>query len=375
MSNKIFTLNALKLAVISALDPLHEKLVDHFQRNGFMLSYSLISKSPHGRRNVANGSGAVLTNNGQIRLDLNKDFLVARHQVNIHVSQTWGTNAPSSSDVRRFFSKIELVSNEGSIFTSDFAQFYDLMRFNGLSSAPVVVPGAGGGAAATADFSFNMHHAMAKSHADLLTALQSSGFSTLALVLTVSADAANGFIGGTGTVGAAAYTVTVNSVELPSSTFSGHTPNERAAIKFGKARHWLAALDEKASASAAASNQEVKLTTGGRVRYIALHSYDTTGAIPTLVNGIVDKISLAVNNSIYFNNVAFKDIQQENIDERAFNQTGVAILDMGDDPKGWIPLEGLNEVKLQYSTLGTAPAGWKVRCAQDYATGLKELGL
>lgn len=339
------------------------------------VGYTQIIKSPRGRRNIANKTGAVLTDNGQIRIPLNKDFLVARHAVNVAVSQTWGTLAPTSSDVRRFFSKVELISNKGSIFTCDFHQLYDLMRYAGQGSSPVVALGAGGGAAATATFSFSLHHAMLHAYLDLLTALQSSEFSTLDLVLTVSPDASNGFIGGTGAVGAAAYTVGVDSIELPSPVFSAHDPAGRAAIKFGKARHWIKAMDEKSSASAAASNQEVKLETGGRVRFVLLHSYDTTGAIPTLANGIVDKISLAVNGVDYFNNVAARDIQQDNIDERGLILTGAILLDMGDDPKGWIPMEALNEVKLKYSTLGTAPAGWKVRCAMDFATQLKELGV
>ena len=338
------------------------------------MNRSVISKPPRGRRNIANATGAVLTNNGQIRIDLNKDFLNPSHQINVGVSQTWGTNAPTSSDVRRFFSKIELVSNEGTIYSVDFHQFYDQARFTkGFPGSPVVALGAGGGAAATAQFGVSLHHSNDGATLDLLTALQSGRFSTLAIVLTVSPDASNGFIGGSGTVGAAAYTVSVDSGDHPHMT--GNTKEGREKIIYGHARHWYKQMKEVSSASAAASNQEVLLETGGRVRLIVFHSYNTTAAIPVLANGIVDKVSLSVKGFDYLGAVNFVNLQQENVNRRNFNQTGVAVLDMGEDPRGWIPLEDVSEAKLKYSTLSTAPAGWKVTVAMDFTTGLQRLGL
>lgn len=330
---------------------------------------SLISKKPRGWRNVANANGAVLTNNGQIRIDLNKDFLVSRHKVHVDIAQAF-TGVPTSSDVRRAFSKLELVSNEGTIFTSDFAQFYDMQRFASLASSPKITLAA----AAKASFAFNLPYANAKAHADLATALQSANFSTLALVLTVSPDASNCFIGGTVPL-AAAYTVAVDSQEHAQAGFTGGNANDRNAIKFGHARHYFKAMDEKSSASAAASNQELKLETGGRTRWVILQTYDTTGAIPVLANGILDKVNLSFGGHDYFVNVAGKTIQQENVDERNFDQTGVYVLDMGDDQAAWLPMVNINEVKLRYSTLGTAPAGWKVTCAQDFTVGLDNLGV
>lgn len=332
---------------------------------------SILSKPPRGRRNIANATGAVLTNGGQIKIPLNKDFLVADHAVNVAVSQTWGTNAPSSSDVRRFFSRLELTSNEGTIYSADFHQVYDQARFTELASSPVVALGAGGGAAATATFGFNLHHVNDEATLDLLTALQTANFSTLELVLTVAPDASNGFIGGTGTVGAAAYTVAVDACEYPG--LSGRSAEERKGIAYGKARHSFKQMQEKTGVNAA-SNQELLLETGNKTRFLFLHSYNTTAAIPVLANGIVDKISLSIGGQDYMGTVAFRDLQQENIGQRGFNQTGVAVLDMGDDPAGWIPLENVNEAKLRYSTLGTAPATWKVTVGQDMSNNLAAAG-
>ena len=331
------------------------------------MSKAILQKTPRGRRNVANASGAVLTNNGQVRLDLNKDFLVGEHQINVSVAQSF-TGVPTSSDVRRFFSKAELVSNEGTIFTCDFHQLYDQSRFTEMMAFPIVSLAA----ASTAQFSFNLHHNNDESLFDILSALQTANFSTLALLLTVSPDAQNGFIGGTVPL-AATYTIGVDSKEFPNMSLSDRAA--RNAQVYGKARHYFKAMAEKAASLSAASNQEVLLESGGRTRFVFLHSYNTTAAIPVLANGIVDKISLSLAGVDYMGMIDFKNLQQENIAQRGFNQVGVAVIDMGENPKAWIPMENINEAKLKYSTLGTAPAGWKVTVGQDFTVGLRELGV
>lgn len=341
---------------------------------GILQFGSIIPKMPHSRRNVANGTGGYTTQNGQVKLELNKDFLTSDHRISVLVAQVFATTAPNAFDVRRFFSKIELQSNEGTIFSSAFDQFYDAMRYLELASAPVNYAGVAAGAAATSSFSFNMHHANDQATLDLLTALQTADFSTLSLVLTCAPDANNGFIGGVAPA-AANFTVGVDTHEYQDSAFSGDSAAQRKTINYGKARHHFKSMDEKSSASAAASNQEVQLDTGGRTRFLFLHSYNTTSGVNVLANGVVNQITLNVNGKNVLQGVQFANIQQENVAKRGFNQAGIAVLDMGDDPKGWIRMEDVNTVKLQYSTLGTAPAGWLVRVAQDYTTGLAALGV
>lgn len=348
---------------------LDQYLFAYFVRAGFVLPVSLISQLPAAFRNVANGSGGAAINNGQIRLELNKDFLTSEHVVNVGVSQNF-TGVPTSCDVRRFFTKIELITNEGTIYTSDGGVLYDIMRFTELSSAPINVLAA----TSTSQFSMNLHHAMDNSHADLLTALQTANFSTLSLVLTVAPDANNGFIGGTVPV-AALYTVAVDALQLADPSFSGRDAASRNKIVYGKARHWFKAMAEKSAAVSAASSQEVLLDTGNRTRFIILHSYNTTSGVNVLADGIIDTVNLNVNSVDYIANRKAINQRQRNIADRGFNQVGVHVFDFGDDPKAWIPLEHVNTAKLLYSTLGTAPAGWLVRTAQDYATGYEALGV
>ncbi len=330
---------------------------------------SIFSKMPHGRRNVANGNGATNVANGQISLDLNKDFLTEEHIVTLSIAQAF-TGAPTSSDVRRFFSKLEIASNEGTIFTAGFDQIYDLMRFAEMASAPQIVLGM----AATANFSFTLHHSNDRATLDLLTALQTANFSTLRLILTIAPDASNGFIGGTGP-GVATYQVAVDTEEIPDPAFSGRSPVDRQKITYGKARHWCKAMQEVDSNSTAATTQNILLECGGRVRFIAFHTYNTTGALPVLANGIVNTVSLSSNGVDYAVNKSFLALQQANLAKRNFNQVGVAVLDMGDDPKGWIPLENVNTAKLVYTTLAGTPAGWTVKVCQDHTTGLPALGV
>lgn len=323
--------------------------------------------TPAGNRSVASGSGASNTNNGQIRLELNRDFFCEEHKLNIDLSQTWGTNAPTAFEARRAFSKFELVSSDGVLYSADFHQTYDQARYAETSASPVVAYGAGGGAAAKASFAVDVHHFMDEAFLGVLSGLQTADFSTLSIILTIAAKDQGAFSGGTGTIGEMSATVTVESVEYPGMTGDKAS---RMAMAWGKARHMFKAMQEKTGTNSA-SNQEVMLETGNKTRFLFLHSYDTTGAYPVLADGILDKMNLSVKGVDYLQNISCKSIQQGNVHRRGFNVTGVAVIDFGDDPLGWLPLEDVAEVKLKYSTLSTAPATWKVTLAQDMCVGLR----
>jgi len=327
---------------------------------------SILRKPPRSRRFIAAGSGAVLTNAGQIKIDLNRDMLVDEHKLNVAISQTFGTNAPTSFDPRRTFTKIELVTSVGVLYSCDFHQFYDQARFFEAATLPVTVFGAGGGAAATASYTIDMHHENDECLYDLWTALRTADLSSISLVLTLAADASNGFIGGTGTIGAAAVTVTVDQQSFPA--LSGKSVADRNAIGYGNAMHKLSHIQEIIG-GASVTSQNVALRCGNRTRAIILHMWSITGS--TLANGIVDAVTLSFGGVDYFLNIKAPNIQQANIKDRGFNQAGVVVLDFGDDPTGWLPLEGMAEAKLQITTLASAPPSWRVTVAQDYTEGLK----
>lgn len=331
---------------------------------------SILPKPPFARRHIATVTGAVLTNAGQIKIPLDMGMLIEEHVINVDMSQTFGTNPPTAFDPRKCFTKVELVSSLGTHVSCDGYQFYDAARITERSSGNTVAYGAGSGAAATASFSMDLHHTMDGAHRDLLTALRSADVSGLALILTVAPDATSGFSGGSGTIGAAAYTVRVEEKSLPG--LSGKTKADRDRISYGNAVHRLIGLGE-ISGGAAATSQQFKLKTGNKFRFLLLHCHSVTGGAPA--DGIVDEISLTINGVDYLRNVKATDLRQDAIKHRSLDVTGLILIDCGDDAGQWPDLRGLNEIKMDVKTLATAPASWRVTCAQDFVEGLEKYNM
>lgn len=337
---------------------------------GFGIGATRLKKPPFSRRKVGAASGGVAIANGQISIELPKSLLVEEHIVSVFVSQVFATTAPTSSDVRRFFSKVELQSSNGTTVSLDGHQFYDFARFTEASSAPSVTYGVAGGAAAEARFSVDLHHIMDEAVCDLVSALRGGNeLSSLTLVLTPAPDAANGFVGGVAPA-AAAYTVTVEERALPK--LSGKTQADRDMIGYGKAIHNQMSIGEIIG-GAAVTNQSFKLKCLGKTRFVMLHTTSVTGG--ALADGIIDTISWSVPGHDFFVGAKAFDLKQDNIKKRGFNQTGVIVLDLGDDPEQWANLSGLGDILVTVTTLSTAPASWRVTAAQDYVIGLEHFNL
>lgn len=336
------------------------------------MGQTIISKPPRSRRLVVTKTGSTDSNNGIIQIELPKVRLVSEWILDILLFQTWGTNPPSSSDVRRAFSKVELVSDTlGTLMSCDFHQAYDSARYNENSPVPVVAYGAGSGAAATARFQYDLHAIMDGATLDLLTALQTSEHGSLTLELTLASKANGPFIGGTGTAGEIGATISVKEHGYPALTGK----NIRSGnFVYGRAFHEQKALEEKTGAAAAASDQEVKLLGGKKMRQLLIHTYDTTTpAIPVLANGILDKIqSLEISGVEYAFNISAEALQQENISDRNFNQAGVYMVNFGDDPAGWPMIAKGEEVVFKFAKRAASPAGWKITVLQDSAVNLNQ---
>lgn len=334
------------------------------------MGQSIISKPPKSRRVILTQSGSTATDSGIIKLELPKNSLVSEHVLDIAISQTWGTNPPSSSDVRRTFTKVELVSDVlGTIMSCDFHQLYDQARFHENSPVPVVAYGAGSGAAATARFPVDIHHVMHSATLDLLTAMQTSEHGSLYVQLTLAAKADGPFIGGTGTAGE--ITAAISVKEHAYRALSGR--NVRSGkFAYGRAHHELKALAANTGASAAVQDLQAKLTGGRKLRELYIHTYDTaTAAIAALANGILDKItSLEIGGVEYCQNVLAEELQHENIADANYNQTGVYVLSFGDDPAGWPFIGKGEEVILKFTKRTGSVAGWKITVAQDSAVNL-----
>ena len=330
----------------------------------------MIVKPPFAHRQIATVSSTAGTANGKIKIPLDKNRLVSEYILDVSTSQTIGTNAPTSSDVRDAFTMIQLVSDIfGVLVSMPFAQYYDLVRFTENTPVPVVALGAGGGAAATARFFCDVECIMDEATLGMLTALQTADHGSLYLELTCASNAANHIKGGTGTMGDTSYTVIVEEKSYPE--WSGKNISV-AGLHYGRAYQVAKSLEESTGV-AAVKEVSTLLETGGNLRFLLLHAYNTTGTYPVLANGILDAVtSLEIGGKEYALNRAAEGFQNQNIRYRNFNQTGVYVIDFGDDHRGWPNMNGLNEVRLKYKTKASAPAGWKIQVAQVRALGLEK---
>lgn len=315
------------------------------------MSTSRLSKGFRRRAQVASGSAV---GGGTLRLQLNRDWLIAEHVVNLSVSQAY-TGVPTSVDVRDFVSSVAIETSDGRRLFLSGAQVYDLGRFT--ESASLVQSTLA--ATSLANWSFEIHHENDGALLDLFTALRSNELTTLDLVVTFASDANNGFKGGTVPL-VATYNVSVESKDykmLDSVQFG---------YALGSFSHWQE--KQELANSVVGATQEFQIITGNRTRFLMLHCYDTTPAGPdVLSDSIIGNIRVSVGGEDKVK-TTFLDTRKQNSATRGFNQVGVCVLDFGDDENGWLDIDKVNQAKVQIDILSTAPAGWRVVLGQDYMT-------
>lgn len=324
----------------------------------------------HGRSNFPranNGSGATNINNGIINIPLDKVWLVDEYVVRVQVSQAF-TGVPTSYDVRRFFSKMQLIVDTGEGWKGNFHAIYDLGRLTENVPAPVVTLAA----TSTADFTFDLHMGLDEAVGELVSALLTGKYSSLSLELTLNPDANNGFIGGTVPL-VASYTVEVMPNEL-----RDQTPMVRndTSSGFGIVEQ---AVKQLSNITGGVSGVELdsNLTAGGKVRFIFLHCFDaaTFGNLTdaVLLNGA--RISFESNGAKHYDNTSLSAIKQRNFSMRSLSAAGVIVLDFGDDPHQWPDLRNVKEPKFHLTIPASAnlPAAWRIEICQVDARGLEKL--
>jgi hypothetical protein len=176
-------------------------------------------------------------------------------------------------------------------------------------------------------------------------------------VLTFAADAANGFKGGVGPA-AATYQVQVESYDREMLT------DVQFGSLLGVAKHYAVSLGQ-ANGAAAGQQADVQLITGNRMRFLVMHAYDTTGAAPVLSDAVMGNVRININGRDW-RVTDGASIRQDNVAKRGFDQTGVYVVDFGDDENGFLDLSAVNQARLQWDVLAGVPAGWTVDFAQDY---------
>lgn len=313
------------------------------------------------------GSGATNINNGVIQIELEKAWLVEEHVVRVQVSQGF-TGVPTSFDIRRFFSKVQLLVDHGEGMKMNFHAAYDLARVTENVPAPIVALAA----TSTADFTFDIHHANDGAIGELVSSVLSGKYSTLTLELTINPDANNGFIGGTVPL------VATYSVEVMPLQMRVQTPTDRGNTGegWGIVEH-IYKQQANLSGGVAGGEFDMKLTSGGLNRFIILHAFDAAsfGNLTDAVYLNGARISLEVDGFKYFENTALSTIKQRNFVMRNISSTGVVVLDFGDDPQGWCDLRHVKEpvIKLSIPASASLPAAWRLEYCQDYSKGMELL--
>lgn len=303
---------------------------------------------------------------GQIRIPLKKESLVAEMQVRVQAAQPFAGAAPTGSDVRRFITNVAIETSDGrKVFATGY-QAYDLGRFTEQAPAPVVALGAGGGANATADYTFDIHFENDEALHDLFSAIAAGKLTTFDLVLDMAADNANGFTGGVG--GVTNYTVTARSQGFPDMLFV------RAADGTMQPNPIVGAFDHRVERvtlpgnAGAGTSFDLRLISGNLSRFLMLHTFDTGTGLPS--DAVLNNLRLIIDGKEIFIG-SFLEQRKQNAQKRAFNIPGCVVIDFGDDESGWLNLVGINEPKLTVDIAAGAPANWLVTLAQDYSVKMK----
>lgn len=312
-------------------------------------------------------SGATNINNGVISIDLEKVWLVNEYTIRVAVAQSF-TGVPTSSDVRRFFSKIQLSVDKGEGINANFHTLYDISRLTEKAPSPVVTLAA----ASTAEFSFEIHGSNDGAIGDIVTSWLTGKYSTLTLELTLASKADNGFIGGTVPL-EASYNVEVLPSELRDQTPADRSDNSGG---WGVAEHYI---KQQASISGGVAGFEgdLPLTAGGKVRFIPLHAFNAASG-GTLTDAVFlngARVSMEIDGFKHYDNTPLSSLREYNFRTRNMPASGLVVLDFGDDPKGWPDLRNVKEPKVKLSIPASAnlPAAWRIEYAQDATKGLELL--
>jgi hypothetical protein len=279
----------------------------------------------------------------------NKDLLTSEIKLAILVTQAF-VGVPTSSDVRDFISEISLEltggSYSGKIFTLDGQQCYDLNRITEASQAPIVTLAA----TSVAYYTMELHLEEDESLNDLDTALRSGDYTAVNLRVNWAADATNGFKGGV-TPSPATYSIAASSVCYPDLTPITDSDKMLATqgSKIKKTDSFFA------NVATVGVQPKVQLTSGGKTRFVMITTRNAAGV---LANGILGDIAIKRAGET-IREVTFAELQQENARSRGFGVfAGVAFLDFGDDPDGYMYIDP--KVKVDFECTSLAAGTFKI---------------
>lgn len=306
------------------------------------MGYSDFRKGFEQRRSVDNGVATSSTAVTPLKLKLNKDNLTSAHIIHLLASQTFSAD-PTGSDVRRALESVVLEltggPKAGTVISVGGHMLYEIARFTENQPAPVVsLPSGGTGGTATADWKIDVHHIMDGARNDFQTALQTGLYDGINLTLNFATTANQLFTGGTAS-GAVDFTVDVEARDFP--VF----PAQPNLAQVASAQQIIGKFTK--TATGAGDGDDVLLTSGSnKTRFLFLEARNGSGVLSDV---IVGNVELQVGNWIY--KTSFTKLQADNVHKRGYDVTGFAVVDFGDDPMGWLPLENIKDARLKWTAL------------------------
>jgi len=322
-------------------------------------------------RNIGNRT---LNGAGEIRIPLNKDHLTSEHQVVVSMSQGFATAPTAMGDLSRMVRTVVLESDKGPLVNSDGMSLIALSAFT--EKQPTQRKSVG--TTSTGTLVFDLHHENDGALHDLLTALETSDFSGLDLVMYLDDPSSVGVYTGGATPAAPTFNVRVNARTYPALTNIGKSDgfqlpdgsieaNEFAGV--GSLVHRVGTQVLRGTTTG--DQQPVRLQAkSALVRFLQLLSLDNTGANPVASDSIIEDVRLVVNGNQVFN-ATFHEIQAVNESRRQLSSvvgSGIAVVDFGDDEVGFLDLPENNEAMVYFRIAPNAPANWEIRLVEDYST-------
>ena len=289
---------------------------------------------------------------------LNKDSIISEHHVNVSFSQVFG-GAPNTfvaSEVGRLIDSVRLVVSGpqgGELFACDGIA----LPIHSRLYENQVVPTVTFGTPTVGNFAFELHYANDEAKTDMMSALDGESAAQVSLELTFSSVSTGVLSGGT-TPGAITFGVEVLSCDYNPLAFVDETGDlmpEYTGI--ASSRHFVRQNNATATAS---GKQEILLEVGNLTRNLMLIAETAAGA---LSDTLITDVSLVVGGveRRVGTWTAFKSLAASKL---GVDDTGVCVLEWGDDARGWFNLIGAQQARL---VMTFSDAG-NVRCVQDYTS-------
>jgi hypothetical protein len=306
------------------------------------------------RRNVVNN-----TFGGVTGIPIDRDGgLIDEIVLRVSISAAFQV-AASAVDVRQFIERVNLRSNRGDLVKSlSGQQLYDMARLTEKQATPVFVPGAGGGATGSVDFSVEIHAEFDGAYFDAAGSLKSADLSKLDLEIVWASQAKMQGIGFIGSTFAAApalvCTVDVENYVRPDMALRGDC---------GTHDHLLTSRE---SSNTVTGMQTIELDPSCITRFIGLHVDNVAGGVNAAVpsDAILGSVKITQGSRILCDS-DFTSLRFGTEQKRDLNITGFAVVDFGDQNAAWAELDA-SPIFLQFEVLAGSPA-WRVQVTQDYA--------